>query len=183
MAVVSQPMPSARARGRRLVLIGVLALIPAGIAAALIFAWPRTRTAQAHFELGSVDDFTVGSVTTVAKGKFHLVRLSDTQFVALSWREPSHGCMVPWRPTFVWPDAMNGGALTSGWFRDPCTGSTFSRDGTRVFGPSTRDMDQYPVSTVGGQVTVDTSRSVCGKSPPGVLCAGQLFPSQIAPPH
>lgn len=181
MAVMARPAAHLQHRGARLLLVGLLALGLASIAGALIFAWPHVRSVKTHFELGSVDKYDVGSVAQVAAGKFYLVRLTDKEFVALSWREPGHGCTVPWRPTFAWPDPENGGALRTGWFRDPCGGSTFDRDGTRVFGPAPRNMDRYAVSVVGGQVSVDTSQYVCGFAPPGARCAGQDFAPEIAP--
>jgi len=183
MAVIARPAAHYQHRGAKLLLLGLLAMGLATIAGAIIFAWPHVRSAQTHFELGSVNDYDVGSVTQIAVGKFYLVRLSKDEFVALSWREPGHGCTVPWRPNFVWPDPENGGALRTGWFRDPCSGSTFDKDGTRVFGPAPRSLDRYLVSVVGGHVSVDTGQYVCGHAPPGAACAGQEFPPEIAPPH
>ena len=158
-------------RGRRLVWLGLLAGASFLAAALVVFLWPRPNGPPTHFSLGSVDEYDVGSITTVANGKFHLVRVSENQFVALSWREPGHGCTAPWRPTFAWPDPETG-LVTTGWFRDPCRGSTFDKDGTRVFGPALRNMDRYVVSIVGGRVEVDTAQYVCGWSPPGARCAG-----------
>jgi len=62
------------------------------------------------------------------------------------------GCTVPWRESF----RFDG---TTGWFRCPCHGVTFTRAGARVFGPSARGMDYYPV-TIGadGRVFVDSTR-------------------------
>lgn len=174
MAVIARSTARARHRGSRLLLVSLLALGVASIAGALIFAWPHVRSAKTHFDLGSVDGYDIGSVTQVPAGRFYLVRLGQDEFVAISWRTPGtyRQCTIPWRPTFLWPDPENGGALRAGWFRDPCSGSTFDKDGTRVFGPSPRGLDRYVVSIVGGQIAVDTSRYVCGYAPPGVPCAG-----------
>ena len=135
-------------------------------AIAIIFAWPSGEPGNGVFQLGSVDDFSVRSVTTVEEGEFHLVRLDDGTFIALSSVDPHLGCTVPWRANFVWgPD---GGQR--GWFRNGCHGETYDITGRRVFGPSPRDLDRYPVSVVSGRVTVDTSRYLCGYAPPGADC-------------
>jgi hypothetical protein len=107
----------------------------------------------------------------VVKYKLYVVRLTETDLVALSWRDPGRGCTVPWRETFAWPDPETG-ARRTGWFRDPCGGSVYEKDGTRVFGSSPRNLDRYPVSIAGGHVVVDTSQYVCGYAPPDAPCAG-----------
>lgn len=167
MAAVVRPRGSAAVTRRWpfwVALLGGGLLI---IAVALVFAWPSREPEGARFDLGSADDFSAGSVTTVTDGRFHLVRLDDGTFVALSWRDPHSGCTVPWRSNFNY-------AGRRGWFRDPCRGSTYRMDGRRVFGPSPRHLDRFPVDIVAGSVIVDTSRYVCGWAPPGATC--------VAPP-
>lgn len=154
-------------------LLGLLGVVVAGAGIVLMFAWPSFHTPpRTHFGLGfgSADDYAVGSVTTVPKGRFHLVRVSEKEFVALSWRDPHSTCIIPWRPTFAWPDPFNGGVITTGWFRDPCHGSTYNKEGIRVFGPAPRNMDRYTVTIVNNIVSVDTSQYVCGFAPPGGRC-------------
>ena len=41
-------------------------------------------------------------------------------------------------------------------------GATFDRDGTRVFGPAPRDLDQFQISLDDGMVAVDTGKLICG---------------------
>ena len=147
-----------------LILVGIGALV-----AALVFAWPQDVSAPSHFDVGPVDSFSIGSVTTVEEGAFHLVRLDDETFVALSWRDPHLGCTVPWKADFVWPDPATG-QDKRGWFRNPCHGETYDITGRRVFGPSPRDLDRYLVSIVGDRVFVNTDRFVCGHAPPGASC-------------
>jgi Rieske Fe-S protein len=100
---------------------------------ALVFAWPGPDGQQTRFELGAAEDYGIGSVTLVEDGAFHLVRLSDDTIVALSWTDPGSGCSVPWRPHFEHQGV-------TGWFRDPCSGAIYSRDGERVLGPSPRGL-------------------------------------------
>ncbi len=142
----------------------------ATVAAMLVFTWPQDAADRTTFDVGSVGRFDVGSVTTVEEGAFHLVRLSEETFIALSWRD-SHirHCRVPWKPEFVWPDPETGQSKR-GWFRDPCGGSTYDITGRRVFGPASRDLDRYSVAIVGDKVIVDTGRFVCGQGPGGAPC-------------
>jgi len=142
----------------------------------VLFTWPQGSPGRARFDLGSVDAYSVGSVTTVEDGAFHLVRLSGETFIALSWTD-SHfrRCTVPWRPDFVWPDPDTG-QPKEGWFRDPCASSTYDIEGRRVFGPASRDLDRYSVSIAGDRVFVNTNRFVCGFAPPGAPCVTPVPP-------
>lgn len=65
-------------------------------------------------------------------------------------------CAIPWRPSFVFNDSR-------GWFRDPCWGSTFTRAGVRVFGPSPIGMLVLPVIVLAdGAVRVDLANPILG---------------------
>jgi Rieske Fe-S protein len=161
MAVVARTLPK-HASKRGWVLLGLAAASLGALAAAALFVWPDGPE-RTQFDLGRVDDYRIEQVTTVNEGRFHLVRIAPDEFIALAWSDPHSDCTVPWRPTFRF-----GGA--TGWFRDPCHGSTYTRHGARVFGPAPRDLDRYPVSVVGGRVTVRTDVYVCGHAPPGARC-------------
>ena len=139
------------------------------LAAGVLFAWPRDASEQTRFDVGSMSAFSVGSVTTVEEGEFHLVRLSDERFIALSSTD-SHlrTCVVNWESDLAWPP--RSADASQGWFRAYCSGSVFDRLGHRVFGPSPRDLDRYPVSLVGDHVVVNTNRFVCGYAPPRSPC-------------
>lgn len=123
-----------------------------------LFSWPAGEPATGAVTVGSIDDFGIGSVTTYADGEFHLVRLSEDEFIALGARG-SHvrACFVPWRPDFVW--SRDGG--TRGWFRDPCSGSTYDKEGHRVFGPAPCDLARLPVRFVSDKVVVDNVHTEC----------------------
>ena len=167
-----------RARARSLLWAGLLVGGAAVAALVLVFSWPESGPDDGRFALGHVDDYRVGSVTTIDEGEFHLVRLSEERFIALSWVGPHlKRCIVPWRRDFVWPDPKTG-ADRSGWFRNPCSSSTFDKQGHRVFGPAPRDLDRFVVSIVNERVIVDTAQYVCGRSPPGADCVEPTPPSQ-----
>ncbi|MGE3961358.1 MAG: hypothetical protein AB7F65_06705 [Dehalococcoidia bacterium] len=86
------------------------------------------------------------------------------------------GCFVDWRPDFDLSQyqELTDAERAGGAFRGGCSGSTFLPDGTRVFGPSPRNLDEFPVrvrtETVelsdGPQevryLEVDTTRLICG---------------------
>ncbi len=131
------------------------------------------------FDAGPVSDFPLGTVTTIAYADghevgrsaaggypvplanlspativFHVVHLEDGTILALSARDshPARHCTVPWRPDFKFDDEPG-----TGWFRDPCSGSTYELTGCRVFGPSPRGLDGYPVRVRDEHVIVTLS--------------------------
>ncbi len=164
MSAVAKPKASPTRPPRWLLWIALLGGSAFFVALALVFAWPSPK--RVRFDLGPAEEYSIGSVTTIEDGNFHLVRLSQEKFIALSSVDPHSACTVPWRPQFLF-------AGRRGWFRDPCHGSTYSVDGVREFGPAQRDIDRLPVSIVDGRVVVDTSRYVCGFAPPGAACVEQ----------
>jgi cytochrome b6-f complex iron-sulfur subunit len=60
--------------------------------------------------------------------------------IALYHKCPHLGCTVPWRPDFTFDNRK-------GWFRCPCHGSTYTKDGgVKVFGPAPRPLDVFPIT-------------------------------------
>ena len=140
MRAIVRPWPTALLAG---VAIGALAVglvwffqagspSPAGI----VDAGPLT-------EFGAAGDFPP---ILYASHAFYLVKLDTGELRALyayaSFDQlmERHGCPVEWHeslPPTSWVDV----------FRDRCIGNTFSRDGTRLFGPSTHDLDPFRVES------------------------------------
>ena len=157
---VSKPLPILREwtfpkRGLAiaLLLLGFAALF--GVA--LDAAWPTTTSVVSA---GSVSDLKTNTPVHNSRG-FYAVKLADGDIIALSDQDP-HGyfarflgtpytCEIQWRPDFKFDGK-------TGWFRDNCTGSTFTLNGTKVFGPSPRSMDRYTVTVQDSRVLVDTTR-------------------------
>lgn len=117
---------------------------------------PRTLPAKGRLvvaaaELPGVD----ADPKYFAAGRFYLVRLRpgaggnirvpDAQvspqggILALNQACTHMGCRLPWRPDFEFEGQK-------GWFRCPCHGATYTREGNRVFGPAPRPMDTVPVA-------------------------------------
>ena|SRR5688572_6030345 len=102
---------------------------------------------------------------------FCIVKTESGDFLALYTYDPnvrfrSQGCDVSWLPDFrfVDPETQQD---KPGWFRGRCSGSTFDMEGRRVFGPSPRDLDQFPLRIVGKDseteyIEVDTRQLICG---------------------
>jgi len=112
-----------------------------------------------------------GEPIRVVEGKFWLLNLpagvtpngeeTPGGLLALWQKCPHLGCTVPWRPDFVF-------AGRKGWFRCPCHGSTYSKEGgVRVFGPAPRSMDRFPIDVQGsGNIIVQTGNAQAQKGGP-----------------
>lgn len=95
---------------------------------------------------GPVDELARGSVRAFPRERFHLVRLPDGGFLALSSRCTHLGCAVSWDE--------------GGRFLCPCHGSSFDLRGDVVGPPALRALDLFAVTIEGGVVKVDSSRRV-----------------------
>ncbi len=180
---VAQPSPPRRFRvPRRGITLALLAAaFGVMLALALIFAWPGGGAPQ-PLAVGEVEDFAPGSVTTFEDEEFHLVRLPDGEFLALSMLDP-HGklrveeglatspCLVPWRPEFEFIGQK-------GWFRNPCHGETYDLTGTCFAGPCPRGLDRFSVMVEDGKVLVDPNTLILGPTRPGT----QGTPTPATPP-
>jgi len=101
----------------------------------------------------------------VPEGRFWLVNLAPGEaespggLLALYQKCPHLGCTVPWRSTFEF-------AGRKGWFRCPCHGSTYTREGgVLVFGPAPRSLDTMRIEVKPtGDVTVQTGQISKGGS-------------------
>ena len=148
--MVASGMQIARRR-ERWIYLGILSwLMLASISgiACLAFLWqPDSRP-----RLGDIDDLAIGAVVQrdlvlpataprhrradtplqVANVPIYVVRLSATEVIALSQRDPRSGCHVAWQ-------------LATREFIDPCHGSTYEQTGEYVRGPARRGLDRFPV--------------------------------------
>jgi cytochrome b6-f complex iron-sulfur subunit len=118
--------------------------------ATLIYAVPRVKGGVfgGEFVVGRAEDLADGSVTSDREGKFFLVRQGD-DFKALYQVCTHLGCLLR--------EADEG-------FSCPCHGAKFGADGTLLTGPPPRDMDEFAVEVVDGDVIVDTGKRTKGQS-------------------
>ena len=153
---VATAVPKRPVLTRRLFILGgfwsVIGLAMVGLLGpSLDFAWPRKVTGAARDVFVSKDRIPApgDDPVAIAEGRFFLLNLepgttpngeeTDGGLLAL-WRKCPHlGCTVPWRPDFNFLGR-------SGWFRCPCHGSTYTKEGgILVAGPAPRPMDVFPL--------------------------------------
>ena len=131
--------------------ISSLALFMAGSGGAtLAYAYPRFKEGEfgGKFFMGMVDDFEDPSVTSDREGKFFLVRMGS-EFKALYQVCTHLGCLVRQTPE---------------GYACPCHGSKFAMDGTLTASPAPRDMDEFTVEIIDGEVWVDTGTRIKGET-------------------
>lgn len=186
---------------RVLVAIGLCAMLAVAAVVLAAFIWPDGRMgsrASRELDVGAVEGFAPGTVTFIApigddgspitarlpavlmdpssQGeatvRINIARLADGTVLAFVGRDPRNGCTLPWRPTFRFEQR-------EGWFRDPCHGSTYDVEGRRVFGPSSRDLDRFPVRVDGGRVLVNIDEATKGRNHTGPSRLGT--PTSTAP--
>ena len=118
--------------------------------ATLAYAYPRFKEGEfgGKFPMGREDEIPDGAVIASREGKFFLVRLGS-EFKALYQVCTHLGCLV---------------RETSDGFSCPCHGSKFAKDGKLVASPAPRDMDEFVVEIVDGEVVVDTGTRIKGES-------------------
>lgn len=178
-------------------LVAVLAL---GVVMSWRFITPTDLTLKRVVDFGPAAGFAAGSVTTFAIADdgsvvelpprrradvwatkidgcppdrlsattIHLVRMADGSFVALSAASTHMGEFVRWVPDF---EAYG----RSGWFVESCHVDTYDYDGTRVFGPASRNLDRYQVTVKGDRVEVDLRRLTRGAAEAGRTRAGTTY--------
>ena len=163
---VAQAAPRPRpVVNRRMLLLGGFWTAAAGLLAAiggglgLDFLWPKKISGfGAAVDVSSAKIPAPGAdPVRVVEGRLWLVNIaagaaeSPGGLLALYQKCPHLGCTVPWRPDFDF-----GGK--KGWFRCPCHGSTYTKDGgILVAGPAPRPMDTMAITVKPtGDITVET---------------------------
>ncbi len=131
--------------------LGIVALLEfIGVVAAYLLPHRKKATAGDFgtvIEAGSVDHFSLETVTAFVGGKFYLARLADGGFLALSRKCTHLGCTVPW-------------VADEKKFLCPCHASAFDIRGEVVSPPAPRAMDIYRVTIENNMVTVDTGQLI-----------------------
>jgi len=153
---VATPVPPRAVFTRRLFILGgfwtTISLAMVGLVGpSLDFFWPRNPAGAAREVFVSPDLVPEpgDEPVPIVEGRFFLLNLEagttpngeETPGGLLAlWRKCPHlGCTVPWRPDFNFLGR-------TGWFRCPCHGSTYTKEGgILVAGPAPRPLDLFEV--------------------------------------
>jgi nitrite reductase/ring-hydroxylating ferredoxin subunit len=154
---VAQPSPLRPWRfSRRIIPLALLALAAIAVAAVgVAVAWPSSPTPSDWTAVARADDLRANEPVLNADVRIFIVRLDSGEILALSRRDPHRGCTVPWRRDFTFEGR-------TGWFRDPCYGSTYDVTGVCYAGPCPRGLDRYQVRVEDGDVEVDLTHLIMG---------------------
>ncbi len=140
---------------RRIIPLAILA--SAGVALVAVGAaviWPDDPAESGWLSVATPEDLSVNEPLAV-DGDVYLVLLESGEMLALSQVDPHLGCLVEFRPDFVFNDR-------TGWFRNPCHGETYDLTGALYFGPSPRGLDRYEVRVQDGDVEVNFANLIVG---------------------
>ncbi len=154
---IAKPVPTRPLITRRMFILGgfwsMLGLALIGtLCSPLNYVWPR-KVAGGKITVPVAKDLIPKpgeDPKYITMGKFFLVNLeagvtpngeeSPGGLLALFKKCPHLGCSVPWRPEFEF-------AGRKGWFRCPCHGSTYTKEGgIIVAGPAPRPMDRFEIT-------------------------------------
>ncbi len=175
---IAKPVPVRSTLTRRLFILGgfwsTIGLALVGLMGpSLDFAWPRNVAGAARKVFVSPDRIPGqgDEPVAIAEGRFFLVNLApgttpngeETPGGLLAlWRKCPHlGCTVPWRPDFTFLGR-------TGWFRCPCHGSTYTKEGgILVAGPAPRPLDTFEIEVQDDKsIVVNTGVTVAQKGGP-----------------
>ncbi len=122
-----------------------------GVGMLLNFIRPRTQegTFGSKFIAGKVEEFPLGSITYIKKGRFYISHL-ERGFLAMYRKCPHLGCVVPW-------------VEEEGQFNCPCHAALFNKKGEVLGGPSPRPLDLFSMEIVEGEILVDTNTPILRK--------------------
>lgn len=131
--------------------VSALALIGEAVVALFRFIQPRVQEGAFGGKIiaGKVEEFPVGSVTSVKEGRFYISHL-EGGFLALYRKCPHLGCVTPW-------------VESERQFNCPCHAALFNEKGEVLAGPSPRPLGLFPLEIVEGEIVVDTSRPILRK--------------------
>jgi cytochrome b6-f complex iron-sulfur subunit len=139
----------------------------------LDFIWPRKITGFGGPIPVTPDRIPAEDAEPVriVEGRFWLVNLKAGKtpngeetpggLLALWQKCPHLGCTVPWRADFEFQSRK-------GWFRCPCHGSTYTKEGgILVAGPAPRPLDVFPLEVQSDRsIVVQTGRAYEGTGGP-----------------
>jgi len=154
---VARPVPKRSILSRRVFILGgfwsgLMLAIVGILGSPLDFVWPRKLSGfggPIPVTKDRIPQQPSGDPIRIVEGRFWLLNLpagvtpngeeTSGGLLALWQKCPHLGCTVPWRAEFEFQGRK-------GWFRCPCHGSTYTREGgVLVAGPAPRPMDVFPL--------------------------------------
>jgi len=130
--------------------LGFVALLQVLAGALFFLTSGRKRAGREKTELlevGTVDNFPIGSVTLIRKGNCYLTRLEDGGFLAISKKCTHLGCAVPW-------------VAEKNRFECPCHASVFNITGDVIKSPAPRALDLYPLTIRRDMITISINSPI-----------------------
>jgi nitrite reductase/ring-hydroxylating ferredoxin subunit len=118
------------------------------VALVLITLGSNMYDAPDRVSAGTVDEFSYRAPRQFADDEFWITMVGDGEFVAVYDRDPVSGCALVWGPKHEF-------AGETGWFRDPCTGSTYDLTGGCFDGPCEIGLNRMGVTVEGDELIVD----------------------------
>ena len=99
---------------------------------------------------------------------FCITEPQEGQFFALYVADPhlrEQGCTVHWDGAAQQQVGSNAASqeTVTGVFIGGCSGSKFDIAGKRLFGPSPRDLDRFPIASTPDGLVVNTKTLICGE--------------------
>ncbi len=171
---VAKPVQKRKLVSRRLFVLGGfwsgLGMMVVGLLGPqLDFVWPRKITGFGGPIPVTPDRIPLedGEPVRIVEGRFWLVNLkagttpngeeTPGGLLALWQKCPHLGCTIPWNASFEFQKRK-------GWFRCPCHGSTYTKEGgVLVAGPAPRPMDVFPLEVQADKsIIVQTGRAFEG---------------------
>ena len=154
---IAKPVPRRDVLTRRLFILGgfwsgLMLAVVGLVGSPLDFVWPRKLSGfggPVPVTKERIPQEAGSDPVRIVEGRFWLVNLQpgvtpngeETAGGLLAmWQKCPHlGCTVPWRADFEFQGRK-------GWFRCPCHGSTYTREGgILVAGPAPRPLDVFPI--------------------------------------
>ncbi|MBT5774367.1 MAG: hypothetical protein HOH95_08320 [Dehalococcoidia bacterium] len=174
-----------RARIVRLALLALVltTLLAVSSVALAQFIWPTGPGALREISVSNLSNEPLATQFLIADGiPIWLVRQPDGNLSAFWARSPHRGCNVEYDTA---TSGRLGGVVNSllanssqpGVFYDVCSGAAWLLDGTRIFGPAPRGLDQFEVQLTGpSEATINLRRTLVGACSSGITF-------RAPPPH
>ncbi len=170
--VTSLGVRRSRSHGARAGRSPLVARRSIGIAAGLLLvvgvggiAWIAQRpdvgtTASGTIDLGRVDRFEAGTVTTIDDPPLFVVNDPTAGITVFDAHSTHRGCFLVVNGPDTDRTIRNPDPDVA--FIDPCNGSFFDRGGNKLGGPAARSMDTYPAAVTDEHLFVDVSQPIHG---------------------